>query len=163
MKKKKLSLKEDVIFPGLIGMGMAALVIGLAAFDAPPVTETTNYIVPARTEVIAETLETYDTEPQPELINLGTFRITYYCPCKDCTGDGDGITKSGTDATAERTLGVDPEVITLGTTVIIDGQEYIAEDTGSGIHGNEIDLFVDSHEEALEYGVDYKEVWVYGN
>lgn len=163
MKKEKISLKDDIIFPGLIGMGMAALVIGLAAFDAPPVTETTNYIAPARIEVIEETLETYEVETQPELANLGIFRITYYCPCKACTGDGDGITKTGTIATAGKTIGVDPEVIPLGTTVIIDGHEYIAEDTGSGIHGNEIDLFVSSHDEALENGVDYKEVWVYGN
>ncbi|MCC8047075.1 MAG: 3D domain-containing protein [Clostridiales bacterium] len=57
-------------------------------------------------------------------------------------------------------MGVDPEVIPYGTTVIIDGHEYIAEDTGSALEGNTIDIFFDTHEEALEYGRQTAEVFI---
>ncbi len=97
-------------------------------------------------------------ETEPVLTSLGEFKITHYCPCVKCCGKTDGITYTGTQATAGRTIGVDPDVIPLGSTVYIDGQAYVAEDTGGGIDGRHIDMFVDSHEEALSLGVKYAEV-----
>jgi 3D (Asp-Asp-Asp) domain-containing protein len=94
------------------------------------------------------------------LTSLGEFKITHYCPCVKCCGKTDGITYTGTIATAGRTIGVDPEVIPLGSTVYIDGQAYIAEDTGGGIKGKHIDMFTDSHEEALRLGVQCAEVLI---
>lgn len=87
-----------------------------------------------------------------------TFKIYGYCPCSKCCGKSDGITATGTKATAGRTIAVDPSVIPLGSTVIIDGHEYIAEDTGAGIKGKTIDMFFDTHKEALAWGVQYREV-----
>lgn len=92
--------------------------------------------------------------------SLGEFVITHYCACEKCTIDGDGITASGTQATAGRTIAVDPEVIPYGTTVIIDGHAYVAEDCGGAIKGNRIDIFMDSHEEALKAGVRTAEVYL---
>ena len=90
---------------------------------------------------------------KPELwIDLGPFTCVAYDACTDCCGKTDGITKTGTKATAGRTVAVDPEVIPLGSTLLIDGQEYIAEDIGGAIKGNKIDIFHNSHAEALEYG-----------
>ena len=85
-------------------------------------------------------------------IDLGPFTCVAYDACTDCCGKTDGITKTGTKATAGRTVAVDPEVIPLGSTLLIDGQEYIAEDIGGAIKGNKIDIFHNSHAEALEYG-----------
>ena len=94
--------------------------------------------------------------------SLGVFKITFYCACEKCCGSwSDGTTATGTKATAGRTIATDPEVIPLGSTVLIDGIEYIAEDTGGAINGNIIDLFVESHQEALNRGVIYKEVFIY--
>ena len=62
--------------------------------------------------------------------SYGIYEITHYCKCTRCCGKNDGITATGTQATAGRTIAVDPKVIPLGTEVIIDGQSYIAEDTG---------------------------------
>jgi 3D (Asp-Asp-Asp) domain-containing protein len=90
----------------------------------------------------------------------GVFEITHYCKCTRCCGKNDGITATGTQATAGRTIAVDPEVIPLGTEVIIDGQSYIAEDTGGAIKGNKIDIFCDSHEEAINRGRITREVFV---
>ena len=62
-------------------------------------------------------------------------------------------------ATEGRTIAVDPEVIPYGTKVLIDGHTYIAEDTGGAIKGNKIDIFVDSHQEAVNRGRIKREVF----
>lgn len=106
-------------------------------------------------------LKNNEAEIEPlEQISLGEFAITHYCACSRCCGKSDGITATGTQATAGRTIAVDPEVIPLGTEVIIDGQSYIAEDTGRAIKGNKIDIFCESHEEAINRGRITREVFV---
>lgn len=93
-------------------------------------------------------------------VSLGNFKITHYCPCAICNGSYAGKpTALGTTLTPYRTIAVDPRVIPLGTHVIINGQEYIAEDTGGAIKGNRIDLCVATHSEALAKGVINAEVW----
>lgn len=97
------------------------------------------------------------TEPEPE--SLGTFQLTAYCACEICCGDwADGVTYTGTQATAGRTVAVDPDVIPLGASVYINGQEYVAEDIGGAIQGNRVDVYFDDHADALEFGVQYAEV-----
>ena len=59
-------------------------------------------------------------------------------------------------------VAVDPDVIPLGSTIIIDGQEYLAADTGGAIKGNRIDIAVETHQEALELGTKTAEVWIVG-
>jgi len=92
--------------------------------------------------------------------SLGIFKISHYCPCEICCGKTDGITSSGTNATANRTIAVDTDIIALGSAVVIQGKQYIAEDIGGGINVKEIDIFVDSHQYAKELGVIYKEVFI---
>ncbi len=114
-------------------------------------------------EIILENREFDASEPmstEPEY--LGTFTVTHYCPCYACCKKTDGITFTGTQATEGRTVAVDPDVIPLGSTVIIDGQEYIAEDVGGAIKGNRIDKYMDSHQEALNAGVVQAEVYIGG-
>ena len=93
----------------------------------------------------------------------GSYEITRYCKCTRCCGKNDGITATGTQATAGRTIAVDPKVIPLGTEVIIDGQPYIAEDTGGAVKGNKIDIFCDSHEEAISRGRIEREIFIKQN
>ena len=101
----------------------------------------------------------------PELISLGEFTITAYCPCERCCGKDPsdpryGITATGTVATEGRTIAVDPSVLPYGTVVYIDGQAYTVEDCGSAIKKNRIDIFFAEHEEALQWGVQEKEVFI---
>lgn len=91
--------------------------------------------------------------------SLGEFRITAYCACAACCGKSDGITATGTICKAGRTIAVDPDVIPYGTEVVINGHVYVAEDCGGGIDGKSIDLYFDSHEDALRWGVKYFEVY----
>ena len=89
---------------------------------------------------------------------LGLFELTAYCPCSACCGKDDGITASGTVATEGRTVTVDPSVIPYGTTIEVvyaDGSsvQLIAEDCGSGIKAQRLDVFFEDHQTALEFGV----------
>lgn len=97
----------------------------------------------------------------PELMECyGEYTITYYCACEECCGKSDGITATGTQATEGRTIAVDPEVIPYGTEVIIDGHTYIAEDCGGSIKGKRIDIYVDDHDRALQYGIHKAKIYI---
>ncbi len=97
---------------------------------------------------------------------LGTFTLTAYCSCRQCCGRwSGGPTASGTMPEAGRTIAVDKRVIPLGTRVYIEGYgEFVAEDTGSAVRGNHIDIYMDSHEAARWFadgaGSCRKEVWI---
>ena len=96
-----------------------------------------------------------------DLKSLGTFKLTAYCACSKCCGKSDGITASGTKAKQGRTIAVDPKQIPYGTKVVINGHTYVAEDCGGGIGKNRIDVFFNSHKEALKFGVQRAEVFIY--
>ena len=59
-----------------------------------------------------------------------------------------------------QTIAVDPSVIPYGTKVIIGGHVFTAEDCGGAIKKNHIDVYVNSHEEALALGVTNAEVYL---
>ena len=83
--------------------------------------------------------------------------VTHYDCCVACCGKDDGITASGVKSTPGVTVAVDPDVIPLGSDVLVDYGDgeihyYRADDVGAAIKGNRIDLCVESHEEALMLG-----------
>ena len=92
---------------------------------------------------------------------IGECTVTYYCcePYAHVCGDGDGLTATGLPVTPG-VVAVDPEVIPLGSTVIIDGQAYLAADTGGAVRGNHVDIAVATHQEADALGTTTAEVWV---
>ena len=87
------------------------------------------------------------------------FKITAYCPCAKCCGKQTGITASGTRATAGRTIAASSQYA-FGTKLLINGQVYTVEDRGGAIKGNKIDIYMDSHAQALAWGVKYLPVQV---
>lgn len=86
--------------------------------------------------------------------------VTFYCNerYQHICGTGDGIAADGTPVLAWATCAVDPDVIPLGSTVLVDlGDGYglrtlVANDTGGAVKGNHIDLCVATHDEALQLG-----------
>ena len=92
---------------------------------------------------------------------IGECTVTYYCcePYAHVCGDGDGLTATGLPVTPG-VVAVDPEVIPLGSTVIIDGQAYLAADTGGAVRGSHVDIAVATHQEAEDLGVTTADVWV---
>lgn len=129
--------------------------------------DTLNQIVDLRHDVdeVKESIDSMDKVAvqgdRSLYTTYGSYEITHYCKCARCCGKNDGITATGTEATQGRTIAVDPNVIPLGSEVLIDGQVYIAEDVGGAIKGNRIDVYVDSHSEAIQRGVIEKEVYIW--
>ena len=87
------------------------------------------------------------------------FKVTAYCSCAKCCGKTTGYTASGTKATAGRTIAASSQ-FAFGTKLIINGQEYVVEDRGGAVTGNKIDIYMNSHAEALAWGVKYLPVQV---
>ena len=87
------------------------------------------------------------------------YKVTAYCPCSKCCGKSSGITALGTRATAGRTVAASSK-FSFGTKLNVNGHIYTVEDRGGAISGNKIDIFVNSHAEALAGGVKYLPVSV---
>jgi len=105
------------------------------------------------TLTIAEVPETTVGEPGE---TIGEVRTTGYCACSICCGIyADGITASGTIATANRTIAVDfrNPIVPMGTKVLINGVTYTVEDTGNlTANCTDFDIYFDTHSEALTWG-----------
>lgn len=112
-------------------------------------------------------------EPTEEIISLGVYKTTGYCPCEQCCGywstiretDANGriivTTASGAEALEGKTIAAAASH-PFGTELIINGHTYIVQDRGGAITENCIDVYFDDHKEALNFGVQYIEVFKKG-
>ena len=100
-------------------------------------------------------------EPVDKIVQIQTKSIisSRSCSCAICCGKTNGITASGAKATANHTIAA-PSTFAFGTQVVINGVTYTVEDRGGAIQGNRIDVYMNSHKEALQWGVKYLEVEV---
>lgn len=117
--------------------------------DSPAVTaSTSNYVAPATVYTYADENGTYES--------VGDFVLTAYCPCPICCGVYSNMTNpttaSGTRATAGRTIAADTSKFPFGTQLVINGQVYTVEDRGGAIRGNRIDVYFNTHQEAINFG-----------
>ena len=150
-------MRNNKIISFLVGVAIG-IPICVLAFNGQKNTRAIE--VPSETKTVIE-LPTQSEEKENERIALGSFEVTAYCSCVKCCGQwADGITYTGTKATEGRTIAVDPDVIPLGSKVEIDGVTYIAEDIGGAVDGNRLDLYFNSHDEALSWGRQYREVFL---
>ncbi|MUT67723.1 DUF348 domain-containing protein [Paenibacillus sp. NEAU-GSW1] len=89
---------------------------------------------------------------------LNNVTLTAYTADVESTGKDEshpqfGITASGTKVQEGRTIAVDPDVIPIGWWVYIEGIGFRrAEDTGSAVKGNKIDVYFDSAKIANKFG-----------
>ena len=153
-------------------LGMAAA----KAIDGPQETrETVPMETPAEAESAApapaiEPQEDFENERIEEaLLSRSSFiddcTVTFYCAERypHICGTGDGIAYDGTPVLPWATCAVDPSVIPLGSTVLVDlgdgeGLRYFrANDTG--VQGNHIDISVPTHDEALRLGIQTSTVY----
>lgn len=102
-----------------------------------------------------------------ERIPLGDFEITCYTAgfesCQKLPSDpAYGITASGERVKENHTIAADWSVLPKGTKVMIEGLTYtfVVEDKGSAIKGNRIDIYMESLDNALDFGRQNKKVWV---
>mgnify|MGYP000540412187 CR=1 FL=1 len=89
----------------------------------------------------------------------GRYKVTAYCSCARCCGKTNGVTASGKRATANHTVAA-PSTFAFGTQMVINGKTYVVEDRGGAIQGNRIDVYMNSHAEAIAWGVRYLDVEV---
>ena len=113
-------------------------------------------------ETAEENIETVQ-EVAPTVISIGVCKLSAYCKENyphNCNNGNSSATATGTVPMAGRTVAVDPKIIPYGSKVIINGHTYIAEDCGGAIKGNRVDILFDTHQEALNFGIQYSEVFV---
>jgi 3D (Asp-Asp-Asp) domain-containing protein len=92
--------------------------------------------------------------------DLGEFNLTAYCGCSKCCGSYGNHTSTGKKPKQGRTIAVDPKVIPYGSVVLINGKEYVAEDCGGAIKGKHIDIYFNSHADALKFGRKKEKVYI---
>jgi len=93
------------------------------------------------------------------------MEATAYTIAKGQVPNLKGITATGTKVEKGRTVGVDPNVIPLGSLLYIEsdyegvGGYYVAEDTGSAVKDNIVDVFfgwggkgTDDYKDAINFG-----------
>jgi 3D (Asp-Asp-Asp) domain-containing protein len=103
---------------------------------------------------------------------LGEFEITAYCACEKCCGVwaqnrpidefGNQIVRgcAGDILKGDYSVAVDFDVIPYGSNIVIDGKIYKAQDCGGAIKGNKIDIYLSCHQCALDFGIQYKTVYM---
>lgn len=113
-------------------------------------TKTTS--VTSRSNTIKKSQETVQVNATPSSGKWIWANVSAYCPCAKCCGKTNGITASGTKATAKRTIAA-PKSYAFGTKIEIAGMGiYTVEDRGGAITGNKIDIYFNTHQEALQFG-----------
>ena len=125
------------------------------------ITEPVNKIVQVNKVTSRSGTTTRATATTSATTTSGTqvYNITAYCSCAKCCGKATGRTAMGTKATAGRTVAASGK-FAFGTKLNINGHVYTVEDRGGAINGNKIDIYVNSHAEALAWGVRYLPVSV---
>ena len=109
-------------------------------------------LLPIRTDARAQSDE--------KLISMGEFVITHYCSCESCSGRWGTQTATGNHCEQGRTVAVDPSVIAYGTRILIDDNVYVAEDCGSLVKGDHIDIYVEDHKLVEKLGKKVKKIWL---
>lgn len=100
-------------------------------------------------------------EAQEREYEIVVFDASAYCKGACCCGKwANGYTASGTVPQAGRTIAAPPEY-DFGTEIEINGVMYVVEDRGGAIKENKLDIYFDSHAEALKFGRQQLEGRVY--
>ena len=101
-----------------------------------------------RTETVTRTVRVGES--------LGSVVTSGYCSCPICCGQwSGGPTASGVYPTANHTIAVDAynPFVPMGTHVIMNGTEYVVEDTGNfARYGVQFDVYYDDHNTASAHG-----------
>lgn len=157
-KRRKQRIRANLTGLAVLAGAMAAgaLLGGGAAYSITDVQE------PSKATFRPVVVQTSMEAQEPELVSIGTFTSYAYCPCEKCCGQwSGGPTASGVMPEEGRTVAADWDVLPAGTEIYIDGIGWrTVEDTGGGISGNTLDLYMKDHQAALEWGVQEVEVFV---
>jgi 3D (Asp-Asp-Asp) domain-containing protein len=93
-------------------------------------------------------------------VKYKTMRVTAYCPCEKCCGSGSpGVTASGLVIQEGDRFVAAPRSIAMKTWIRIPGynnnEPVRVEDRGGAVTEGRLDVYFDSHTEAIKFGVKY--------
>ena len=113
-------------------------------------------IAKAKKTITTTTLSSSETRQTSATISVNGkwiwANVSAYCACVKCCGKTNGITASGAKATANHTIAA-PSTYKFGTKIEIAGMGiYTVEDRGGAITGNKLDIYFNTHQEALKFG-----------
>jgi len=139
MKSETVSTVLGILSFSLITTGVVTGIFIIASWDTPKLD---SYIV-----------YSYTQEDQE-------YKVTAYCPCEKCCGIyADGITASGYRIKKGDKFCASP--LPFNTLLKIPGYGIVPVlDRGGAIKENCIDVYFDTHQEALNWGVQYLKVGV---
>ena len=177
-QRRRIYRRTSAVFLILL-LCLCSALLGMAAAKAIDGPQETRETVPMETPVEAESAAPAPAiEPEEDFENeriedallsrssvIENCSITFYCAERypHICGTGDGIAYDGTPVLPWATCAVDPSIIPLGSTVMVDlGDGYglrtlVANDTG--VKGNHIDICVPTHAEALRLGIQTSTVY----
>lgn len=141
-------------------MGLIMVVLLVSGISAPKTEETivVQKVEPITVDMVSVVEDIIETK------HIIKCKLTAYC-CENyphiCNNGDATNTATMTTPTPGRTIAVDPTVIPYGSEVVINGHTYIAEDCGGAVKGNRIDILFATHQEALEFGIQYADVEIY--
>jgi len=148
-----------------IGPIFAVIIIGMMVICLIPnrpriiITESNQPSIQSA-KVESERVELMTTH-RPTRQSLGFFEVTAYCPCEKCCGEyADGITASGHMIRIGDRFCAADSIIPFGKYLDIPGYGYVPVlDRGGAIKGRKLDVFFNTHQEALEWGRKKLEIY----
>ena len=176
-QRRRIYRRTSAVFLILL-LCLCSALWGMAAAKAIDGPQETRETVPMETPVEAESAAPAPAIEQPKdfeneriedaLLSRSSViddcTVTFYCAEKypHICGTGDGIAYDGTPVIPWATCAVDPSIIPLGSTVMVDLGDgdlltLVANDTG--VKGNHIDICVPTHAEALRLGIQTSTVY----
>lgn len=127
-------------------------VVAVGTMKAEPVVKILSSSSP-NVSTVTKNGVTFKTKKTLSNVTLTAYSAGVASTGKDESHPDYGITASGAKVKEGRTIAVDPKVIPIGWWVYIEGIGFRrAEDTGSAIKGNKIDVYFDSNKVATKFG-----------
>lgn len=103
-----------------------------------------------------ETVQTTIHKSSNDFVYLGIFRTTAYYADPSYSR---GITASGARCKENHTISAGRQ-FKFGTKLMINGIVYTVEDRGSAVHGNVVDIYFNTYDECVNYGVKNLKVYL---
>lgn len=159
--------KENIILALILSLCLIIVIFASGLQYRTPDTTTSHIVKPGDTlwaiaEMYAPNYHTGNVVYKIERINHISGYIqpgqVLEVPCEPIIMEATAYTWTGNRTAtgtwpSRGTVAVDPNVIPLGTKLHIEGYgEAIAADTGGDIKGQRVDLYMDSYEEAIQFG-----------
>jgi 3D (Asp-Asp-Asp) domain-containing protein len=152
---KKYNIAVNIAF--WIVVGGIIVIFSLSLFM--PGLKINSYLFGTQKEVVIEKEPVVVTEVREIEKNIEWYYFVATGYSKNDSGQGTGSITATGKSVAEGIIAVDPEMIPYGTVVEIkDIGIFTAEDCGSKIKGNRLDIYFDSREDAKEFG--RQGVWI---